>query len=271
TTSRKPASRAAPTSKWTGFSIPSTVAYSLIFSRPTWYVVDGHDLPTASVLSAMAGNLQGRARSGILLASRPASRGEFALLRAIRGEVRTHRGSVDLQHGEERLLRHFDPAHGLHPFLARFLLLQQLVLAGYVTAVELCRDVLAQSLDGLAGEDVGADRRLHRHVEELARDRFPQPRHQALALVVGEVAVDDDRERVDLVAGEQDVDLDQVRGLVADRFVVERGVAAGTALQQIEEVEDDLAERHVVADLDPLRAQVGHVDVGAAAPLAELH
>ena len=40
----------------------------------------------------------------------------------------------------------------------------------------------------------------------------------ALALVVGKVAVDDDRERVDLVAGEQDVDLDQVRGPVADRL-----------------------------------------------------
>ena len=36
TTSLKPAARAASTSKWTGFSIPSAVAYSLIFSRPTW-------------------------------------------------------------------------------------------------------------------------------------------------------------------------------------------------------------------------------------------
>jgi hypothetical protein len=36
----------------------------LIFSRPTWYVVDGHDLPTASVLIAMAGNLPVRVETG---------------------------------------------------------------------------------------------------------------------------------------------------------------------------------------------------------------
>src|SRR5690606_7600664 len=48
---------------------------------------------------------------------------------------------VDLQHRQERLLGHLDPPHLLHPLLPRFLLLQQLLLAGDVAAVELRGDV----------------------------------------------------------------------------------------------------------------------------------
>src|SRR4029077_3010304 len=62
---------------------------------------------------------------------------------------------VDLQHRQERLLRHPDPPDLLHPLLARFLLLQQLLLAGDVATVELCGDVLAQRLDRLPGKDAG--------------------------------------------------------------------------------------------------------------------
>src|SRR5665811_2232959 len=57
---------------------------------------------------------------------------------------------VDLKHGEEGLLRHLDPPDLLHPLLALFLLLQQLLLARDVAPVELRGDVLAQRLDRLA-------------------------------------------------------------------------------------------------------------------------
>src|SRR5215218_8082749 len=39
--------------------MPSAFAYSLIFSRPTWYVDPGHSFPTASVLIGMAGTITG--------------------------------------------------------------------------------------------------------------------------------------------------------------------------------------------------------------------
>ena len=78
-------------------------------------------------------------------------------------------------------------------------------------------------------------------------------------------------ERVDGLALEQDVDLDEVGGLVAVGLVVEAGVAAGAGLQLVEEVEDDLGERQRVAHLDALLGQVVHAEQRAALALAELH
>src|SRR5579884_3796487 len=65
-----------------------------------------------------------------------------------------------LQHRQERLLRHLDASHLLHPLLALLLLLEQLALAGDVAAVALGRHVLAVGLDRLAGHDARADRGL---------------------------------------------------------------------------------------------------------------
>ena len=78
------------------------------------------------------------------------------------------------QRGDEGLLRHLDPADHLHPLLALLLLLQQLALAGDVTAVALREHVLADRPDRLAGDDPRADRRLDRHLELLPRDQRAQ-------------------------------------------------------------------------------------------------
>jgi GTP-binding protein LepA len=75
----------------------------------------------------------------------------------------------------------------------------------------------------------------------------------------------------DRVAVQEHVHLDEVRGLVTGGFVVEGGVALGAGLQVVEEVEDDLGERHRVAHLDPLLGQVVHPLQGAALGLAQLH
>src|SRR5262249_43561440 len=64
------------------------------------------------------------------------------------------------QHREKRLLWDLDFAHFLHPALALFLLLEELLLARDVAAIALGGDVLAQRLDRDAGDDLGADRRL---------------------------------------------------------------------------------------------------------------
>ncbi len=57
------------------------------------------------------------------------------------------------QRGDERLLRYLHAADRLHPLLAFLLLLEQLPLAGDVTAVALGEDVLAQRADVLPGDD----------------------------------------------------------------------------------------------------------------------
>src|SRR5437764_13354810 len=79
---------------------------------------------------------------------------------------------IDLENGQERLLRNLHRSDLLHALLALLLLLQQLALAGDVATVELRGHVLAQRLHRLAGQDPRADRGLNRHVEDLARDRL---------------------------------------------------------------------------------------------------
>src|SRR3954447_23263607 len=119
--------------------------------------------------------------------------------RAPRRTVRTPRGArgsplrvAEVEHGEERLLRHLDGADLLHPLLAGLLLLEQLALARDVAAVTLREHVLPLRLHGLAGDHARADRGLDRDVEHLARDLLPQLVHEQPPTVVGEVAVHDE-------------------------------------------------------------------------------
>ena len=78
-------------------------------------------------------------------------------------------------------------------------------------------------------------------------------------------------ERVDRLALQQDVDLNQCSLLLAGLLVVEAGVTAGARLQRVEEIEDDLAQRHGVAQLDTFRREVVHSAEFAAARLTQFH
>src|SRR5215203_3872016 len=152
--------------------------------------------------------------------------------------------------GDEGLLGHLDPADHLHPLLALLLLLQQLALAGDVTAVALGEHVLADRPDVLAGDDSRPDRCLDRHLELLPRDQLAQSLGHLHAVAVGLVLVHDRGERVDGLALKQDVHLDQVGRLLAVDLVVERRVAPRLGLQVVEKVEDDLGQGQGVSQLD---------------------
>src|SRR5918993_917585 len=78
--------------------------------------------------------------------------------------------------------------------------------AGVVAAVALRGDVLAEGLDGLAGDDLRAHGGLDRHVVLLAGDLLAQLLCERLAELVRLVAVHDHRERVDRIAAQQDVE-----------------------------------------------------------------
>src|SRR3954468_18879917 len=120
---------------------------------------------------------------------------------------------VQVEHGQKRLLRHLDAADALHPLLALLLLLEQLPLARDVTAVALREHVLAARLHRLAGDDPRADRGLNGDVEHLARDLLAQLLDEHLPALVGEVAVNDQRQRVDGLAADENVDAREVAGL----------------------------------------------------------
>ena len=78
----------------------------------------------------------------------------------------------------------------------------------------------------------------------------------------------DQRERVDRVAGQHHVELHEIGLVVADQLVVQGAVAAAARLELVVEVEHDLGEWQVVAQLQALLREVVHVDVRAAAVLA---
>src|SRR5437016_12650968 len=76
--------------------------------------------------------------------------------------------------GDEGGLRDLDLAELAHPLFAFLLLFEELALAGHVAAVAFGEHVLAQGLDGLAGDNPAADRCLDRHGKKLARDQILQ-------------------------------------------------------------------------------------------------
>src|SRR5690606_20871833 len=64
------------------------------------------------------------------------------------------------------------------------------------------------------------------------------------------VAVNDHRHRIDTLFVDQDIELDERRGLEAQELVVERRVAAAHRLQPVEKVEHDLRERQLELERD---------------------
>src|ERR1700744_4177177 len=81
---------------------------------------------------------------------------------------------IHLQRGDEGFLRDVDLAELAHLLLALFLLVEELALAGDVAAVAFGGDVFPERRDGLAGDDLAADGRLDRDLEEMARDQLFQ-------------------------------------------------------------------------------------------------
>src|SRR5262249_25945674 len=178
---------------------------------------------------------------------------------------------VKLQDRHERLLRDLHRTHPLHPPFAFLLLLQQFAFARHVAAVALGEHVLAHRRDRLAGDHLTADGRLYRHLVQLARDDRLQLLRKAAALRLRLGAMCDDGKRVHSLAGDEDVDLHQLALAKADHLVVHRGVALGARLQLVVEVVDDLGERNLVLENDPVARPVLEVLELAAPVLAELH
>src|SRR6266487_6907695 len=177
---------------------------------------------------------------------------------------------VDAQDGQEGLLRDVDRPHPLHALLALLLLLEELALAGDVAAVALGEDVLAEGLDGLAGDDPGADGGLDRHLEHLPRDHLPHLLDEGLAPGEGRVLVDDQRERVHRIAVDEHVQLHEGGVPLAGELTAEGGGGRAARRQAAVEVEEDLVERQLVLDHHPRGRDVVEALLDAALLLAEL-
>ncbi len=79
---------------------------------------------------------------------------------------------VGAEHGDECFLRDVDAAELLHLRLPLLLLLQQLVFARHVAAIQLGGHILTVRLDRRPGDDGAADGALNRDLELVPRNRF---------------------------------------------------------------------------------------------------
>src|SRR5437016_3177723 len=135
-------------------------------------------------------------------------------------------GGGHFQHREEGFLRDVDLADALHAALAFFLFFKEFAFARNVAAVALGENVFANRRDGFARNHAAANRRLNRHFEHLPRNQFSQARHQFAPALGRKVSMDDQRQRIHWLAGDQHIQFDEVRLTVAREVIVERSVAA---------------------------------------------
>src|SRR6266581_86954 len=135
-------------------------------------------------------------------------------------------GGRDLQNGEEGFLRNVDLADALHAALAFFLLFEEFAFAGNISAVTFGENIFADGRDGFARNHAAANRRLNRHLKHLARNQFSQTRYQFAPAFRRKVAMDDQRQRIHWLAGDQHVQLDQVGFAIVREVIIERSVAA---------------------------------------------
>src|SRR5439155_8772600 len=128
---------------------------------------------------------------------------------------------------------------------------EELPLAGDVATVALGQHVLAEGTDRLTGDDIRPDRSLDRDLEHLPRDQLLEPPGEDPPDRDRLLAVDDHRQSVDRLAGDEDVEADKVGWSVADLLVVERGIAGGPGLELVVVVDDELGQRELEAHQDP--------------------
>ena len=81
----------------------------------------------------------------------------------------------------------------------------------------------------------------------------------------------DERQGVDGLARQQDVQLHQLRGLVAVHIVVEGGIALRVRLQLVEEVQDELGQGYLPEHLHGGLGEVVHGDEVAAPAHSQIH
>ena len=116
----------------------------------------------------------------------------------------------EAEHGEECLLG-ISTLPTSFILALPFLLLEQLALSRHIAAIAFRQDVFPHGADRLASDDAAADRRLNWYVEHLAGDKPTQVFDQFPAAGVGVVAVRDQREGVNRLTIDENIELHQVR------------------------------------------------------------
>ena len=107
---------------------------------------------------------------------------------------------IKLEDCKECLGRYLNGSELAHFLFAFLLLFKQLFLSCDISAVALCKDILAHGLDGFARDDLAADGSLNGNLEKLTGDivleLFAQLPRSGICLIL----VRNEAERIDLIA-----------------------------------------------------------------------
>ena len=175
------------------------------------------------------------------------------------------------QYGKEGRLWQLHVSHHLHPLLSFLLLFQKLALAGDVAAVALGQHVLAQGVHRLTGDNLASDGTLDGNLELLAGNLLLQLGTDMAGTVIGVPLEGELGQCIHRLAIDEDVNLYQLRGLVADEVIVKGGIATAVAFEPVVEVEEHLRQGHLVGDFHPLLVQILHVGLDTTLFRAQGH
>ena len=89
---------------------------------------------------------------------------------------------------------------------------------------------MRRAFDGLSGDDLAAHGGLHRNLKHLAGDVLLQLFADLPGTGVGTVGKEDEGQRVDNIAVEQNIQLDQLAGPVAVELIVQRARSPGCGI-----------------------------------------
>src|SRR3989344_1723754 len=170
---------------------------------------------------------------------------------------------IHAQDGEKGFLWNFHGTQLFHSLLSFFLFFQQFTFARRIAAIAFGGHVLAQGLDRLARDDLGADRRLNGDVEHLPWYQLAQLARQLTPAILALLAVHDHRQGVHFIAIDQHVKLAQVGGAELHEIVIEGGVSTTGRLEPVEEIEDNFIQWQFISE-HRLAAMIGHVLLDAA-------
>ena len=164
--------------------------------------------------------------------------------------------SVESQHGEECLLRHFHIANLLHSLLTFLLFLKQFSLAAYVATIAFSRHVLTHALYCLTGDNLGSYGCLNGNVELLSWYQFLEFLTHSSAKGHGIVLMCQCGKCIHGLSVEENVELCKFRRAEAVDMVVVLCVAFRHALPLVVEVDYYLAQWNHEMQLHTVSAHV---------------
>ena len=117
--------------------------------------------------------------------------------------------SIQFQHGQESLLRHFDRTNLLHALLSFFLFFEQFAFTAYVTSITLGRHIFTHGFYRFPGYNLGSDGGLYGNVELLTGYQFFEFLAHAATEAHGIVGMGQGRQGIDRFSVEEYIEFDQ--------------------------------------------------------------